>query len=235
MFDHQLLAFTGIAALLTITPGADTMLVVRNVLRGGRRAGWVTTLGICSGLFVHAVLSALGLSIILAKSATAYEVVRWAGALYLMVLGVLTIRDSLRRRATAPDAGDPSFARRPPGTSRSAVGPQATGPHAKVSRVLSRNAFFEGVANNVLNPKVAIFYLAFLPQFIGPDDPVLLKSVLLAFIHFTQGIVWLLTVGFLIDRGRSFLGSPRVAKITESISGLVLLAFGARLALETRR
>ena len=72
MLDRQVLVFTGIAALLTITPGADTFLVIKNVLRGGRQAGVVTTLGICCGLFVHAILSALGLSIVLMHSANAY-------------------------------------------------------------------------------------------------------------------------------------------------------------------
>ncbi len=77
MLDHRVLVFTGVAALLTITPGADTFLV----LRGGRTAGVVTTLGICCGLFVHATLSALGLSIVLMQSANAYLALKWAGAL----------------------------------------------------------------------------------------------------------------------------------------------------------
>ncbi len=81
MLDHRVLVFTGVAALLTVTPGADTFLVLRNVLRGGRAAGVVTTLGICCGLFVHATLSALGLSIVLMQSANAYLALKWAGAL----------------------------------------------------------------------------------------------------------------------------------------------------------
>src|SRR2546428_10880327 len=96
MLDHQVLVFTGIAALLTITPGADTFLVIRNVLRGGCQAGVVTTLGICCGLFVHATLSALGLSIVLMHSANAYLALKWAGAVYLMWLGLGAVRDAIR-------------------------------------------------------------------------------------------------------------------------------------------
>jgi threonine/homoserine/homoserine lactone efflux protein len=91
MFDSQVLAFTGIAALLTITPGADTMLVIRNVLSRGGKEGVVTTFGICSGLFIHASLSALGLSIILVKSATAFQIVKYAGAVYLIYLGIQSL------------------------------------------------------------------------------------------------------------------------------------------------
>ena len=80
MIDSQVIAFTLVGAALTLTPGADTMLVVRNVLRGGRRDGVVTTFGICLGLFVHATLSAMGVSVILMHSATAFHLVKFAGA-----------------------------------------------------------------------------------------------------------------------------------------------------------
>src|SRR5881409_2273112 len=96
MLDSQVLAFTVVAALLTLSPGADTMLVIRNVLRGGRRDGVITTFGICSGLFVHATLSALGVSIILTRSATAFSVMKLAGAGYLGWLGWQSLRSAAR-------------------------------------------------------------------------------------------------------------------------------------------
>src|SRR5437667_10615849 len=98
MLDHQVLVFIGIAALLTITPGADTFLVIKNVLRGWRQAGVVTTLGIRFALFVHAILSALGLSIVLMHSANAYLALKWAGALYLTWLWFGSPRGAIRRR-----------------------------------------------------------------------------------------------------------------------------------------
>jgi len=221
MLDHQVLVFTGIAALLTITPGADTFLVIRNVLRGGRQAGVVTTLGICCGLFVHATLSALGLSIVLLHSANAYLALKWAGAVYLMWLGLGSIRDAIR-------GGDDGWSRSEPAETGSPRG-------ERVAAFRLRYPFVEGMTNNVLNPKVAVFYLAFLPQFIGPGDPALAKSLLLAGIHFVQGIVWLVGLAFLFDRGRVVLASARARRALEAISGTVLLGFGVRLAFEDRR
>lgn len=207
LIDSQVLAFTGIAALLTLTPGSDTMLVVRSALVRGRRAGLLTVLGICCGLFVHATLSALGVSVVLVKSARAFEMVKLAGAGYLIYLGLQSIR---------------SVTRGVPGGERQA------GP------VGARRAFVEGLLNNVLNPKVAVFYLAFLPQFIAPGDPALAKSILLAAIHFIQGIVWLSCVTLFVGRLRRALTRPRVQRTLESVTGLVLVGFGVRLALDRR-
>src|SRR5258708_16443974 len=98
MFSSQFLAFLGIATILTITPGADTMLVIRNVLARGQRAGYLTGLGVCSGLFIHATLSALGLSFILVRSAALFEAVKLVGACYLIILGAWSIWQMLRMR-----------------------------------------------------------------------------------------------------------------------------------------
>ena len=208
MLDQNVLAFTAIAALVTITPGADTFLVIRNVLAGGRRAGIATTLGICCGLFVHATLSAVGLSLVLLHSATLYTAVKWAGALYLAWLGIRSLRDAFR-------GGD-------------VAAPAARGFHLRAPWV-------EGFANNLLNPKVAVFYLAFLPQFVAPHDPVLAKSLLLAAIHFGEGIVWLCALAFAVERGRALMASTRARRTLEGVAGAVLLGFGVRLATDNSR
>lgn len=210
MLDPQLLAFTGIAAILTITPGADTMLVMRSVIARGQRAGLLTTLGICCGLFVHAVLSALGLSWLLLRSATAFEIVKLLGAAYLILLGCQSLWQAWRQQAADNDKVP------------------------ALPKAAAHRAFIEGMLNNILNPKVAVFYLAFLPQFIGPHDPVLSKSVLLAAIHFAMGIVWLSLVTFLFGRMRALLTRPRVKQTLEAFTGLVLIGFGLRLAAERR-
>ena len=113
MIDSQIVAFTFAAAVLTVTPGQDTMLVVRNVLRGGRGAGVATTLGICAGLFMHATLSALGVSVILMHSATAFHFVQFAGACYLVWLGARSLSSAMRG-AHHPAGHAHRLAQRPP-------------------------------------------------------------------------------------------------------------------------
>ncbi|MCA1648460.1 MAG: LysE family translocator [Chloroflexi bacterium] len=212
MFDPQLVAFVIIAAVLTVTPGADMALVLRNTLAYGRAAATPTVLGICSGLLVHAVLSALGLSLVLARSAEAFSVVRLVGAGYLVLLGAQTLWQ--QRRATAD-------------------------PAATVSQSLAAErpwlrAFLEGLLNNLLNPKVALFYLTFLPQFIASGDPVLQKSLFLAAIHLVMGVVWLSAYAFLVGRLGDLLRQPSVRRRLEQITGLVLIGLGLRLAWERR-
>ena len=204
--DGSILAFIGIAALLTILPGADMALVAKVTLLDGRRAGFFTSLGICAGLPVHATASALGLSLILATSAEAFTVVKLAGAAYLAYLGVRTIRDSLR---------------------------PASHPVIAASRArTSRAAFGQGWLSNVLNPKVALFYLTFLPQFISAGDNVLAKSLLLAGIHAVLGLVWLPLYAYAIDRIGAVVRGAR--RWLERVSGAALIGLGVRLALERR-
>lgn len=213
MLDAQTLAFAGVALVLTLTPGADTMLVIRSVLARGRRAGLLTTAGICSGLFIHAVLSGIGLSIILVQSAAAFQIVKLLGACYLVYLGVNSLRSAWRGRGASAE-----------------LPPAAAG----VEKSARWRSFTEGVLTNVLNPKVAVFYLAFLPQFIGPGDPVLAKSFLLASIHACMGMAWLSLVAVLLGRVRAFASSGRVQRWLEAVGGVILVGLGVRLALERR-
>lgn len=210
MLDSQAFAFAVVAALMTMLPGADTFLVVRNSLRGGRRDGFLTVGGICSGLFAHALLSALGLSVIFAHSAAAFTAVKIAGACYLAWLGIQSIRSGLRGM---PD-GMPD---------------QAAAGGAPPIR-----SFSEGFLTNLLNPKVVVFYLALLPQFINPGDPVLAKSLLLAAIHFVEGILWLGFVAWAVDRSRQFFLRPALRRGMDALCGTILIALGLRLALEPR-
>jgi threonine/homoserine/homoserine lactone efflux protein len=204
--DGSILAFTGIVALLTILPGADMALVAKVTLLDGKRAAFFTSLGICAGLPVHATASALGLSLILATSAEAFTVVKFAGAAYLAYLGIRTIRDSFRPAADQAVVTD---------------------------RVRSRRAAFaQGWLSNLLNPKVALFYLTFLPQFISPGDSVLAKSLLLAWIHAVLGLVWLPLYAYAIDRLGALIRGVR--RWLERVSGAALIGLGVRLALERR-
>jgi RhtB (resistance to homoserine/threonine) family protein len=210
LVDPQVLAFTLVAALMTISPGADTFLVVRNALRGGRLDGVMTTLGISSGLYFHALLSAIGVSALLAHSATAFLALKVAGAGYLAWLGIQSLRSAVRPAAGA-EPRDVAAA------------------HVPRSR-----SFREGLLTNLLNPKVIVFYLALLPQFISPGDAVLAKSLLLAAIHCVLGIAWLGFVAWAVDRSRHFFLRPRLRRWMDGLCGTVLVGLGLRLALEQR-
>jgi threonine/homoserine/homoserine lactone efflux protein len=206
--NTEIYTFCTLVALLTITPGADTMIVLENTVRAGRGAGYMTSFGVASGLLVHAGASALGLAIVLARSATLFGVVKTVGALYLVWLGIRAIVS-------------------------------ANEPHAReVARGLpvseGRRCYLEGLLSNVLNPKVAIFYLALLPQFIDPGDPVLATSMMLASIHAAMGIVWLGVVSTTVARSRRVLARPGVRRLASRLSGAVLVALGLRLAFARR-
>lgn len=211
--DSRLWAFVAVATLLAVTPGADTLLVVRNVLTRGRVAALATVAGIAGGCIVHAVLSAVGVSLILVRSAEAFAVLRFCGAAYLMVLGAQSVRRWWRVDDGAPAATDPEAALRP-------------------SRRL--RSFVEGLLTNVLNPKVGIFYLAFLPQFIAPGDPVLERSLLLAALHIGIGVVWLSLLSLGVGRIRPLVESRRWRARLEGVSGAVLIALSVRLAAARR-
>jgi threonine/homoserine/homoserine lactone efflux protein len=211
MIDGELVGFLVVATVLTIIPGADMALVARNVLTYGRRAGYVTTVGICAGLVVHALASAVGLSAILMTSATLFSAVKLVGAAYLVALGVTSLR-----RALIPSAFD------------------GLGPDRASGRSSTTHALVQGFLSNLLNPKVALFYLTLLPQFIRPGDPVLARSLLLASLHVAVGLLWLAVYAYFLGRLGEVLRRPRVRRALEGVTGALLIGLGARLAWDRR-
>ena len=209
MIDSQVVAFALAAAILTVTPGQDTLLVVRNVLRGGSADGVTTTLGVCSGLFMHATLSAVGMSFVLTQSATTFHAVKVAGAAYLVWLGVRSLANAVRGRHEVTDST----------------------PMTVSDAVSAGRCFLEGLLSNALNPKTAMFYLAFLPQFINPTDPALMKSLLLAGIHFGEALVWLVVVSVAVGRMRPVFTST-ARRWLDGVCGVLFVGLGVRLALE---
>ena len=206
--DSRLLAFLAIATLLTITPGADMALVTRNVLRGGLGAGLRTSAGVLTGLCVWAFLSAVGVAALVAASATAFTVLKLAGAAYLVYLGVTTL---WRAR---PSASVPR--------------------HAAHELPAFGGLFRQGLLSNLLNPKVGVFYTTFLPQFVEPGESVLAWTTLLAGIHIATGVVWLVFYAWLVARVRAVVGRPRVRVALDRVTGTVLVALGLRVAAGTR-
>lgn len=207
MSDTQFVAFLVAIILLTISPGVDTLLVLRNTNRGGWKDGLVSSLGICSGLFVHATVSAVGISVILLQSAWAFSLLKLVGAIYLVWLGVQSLRS----------LGD---------------SPLDSTTLVKISGVNWGRSLREGLLSNVLNPKPVIFYMAFLPQFVNPDADLLLQSLSLAGIHFLIGMVWLSALTFTLHRLKGWRTGKRIEKIIQGITGGVMVALGVGLALD---
>ena len=211
MIDPQLVAGFLALALLTISPGADMALVARVAVARGHRAAVWTSLGICAGLPLHAAASALGLAAVLAASATAFTALKLLGAVYLIWLGVSAVREA----------------------GRAAELSHSTVPSVPVASSEWR-AFLQGFLSNALNPKVALFYLAFLPQFMRPGDSVLGRSLLFAGIHAAQGVVWLTLYAYALDRLGALIRRAGVRRWLERTTGAVLVALGLRLAFERR-
>lgn len=209
LVDAQFWSFLVAITLLSITPGVDTLLVIRNTSRGGVRDGALTSLAICCGLFVHAAVSALGISLILLQSAWAFGVLKLAGAVYLIWLGLQALL-AARRGQGLPVAGVNGVRR-----------------GVSVWRPLR-----EGLLSNVLNPKTVVFYMAFLPQFIAPGDPALVKSLFLAGVHFVIANLWQIGVASMVGGAGRLLASPAFARGLNGLTGMVLIVFGIRLALE---
>lgn len=208
MMDAQLLiTFIVAITLLTLTPGVDTMVTIRNSARGGWKDGFATSTGICSGLFLHATVSALGISVILLQSAYAFQVLKFIGAGYLVWLGLKSLFSLFKGQGifTLPETKDGDF-------------------------VLSRS-LREGFLSNALNPKTALFYMAFLPQFIDPAGSALIQSLGLAAIHFCIAMLWQCLLALAVNRARQWLQHPFVSRGLNGICGTVLVYLGARLAL----
>jgi len=211
MFGH-FPAFLALSAAIIMTPGPDTALTLRNTFAGGRRAGVFTALGVAAGQALWTVAASAGVVALLAMSATAFGVIRLAGAAYLTFIGVRALL-AAARGATDLAANDPHTAPRalPPGAS-----------------------FRQGLISNLVNPKMAVFFTSLLPQFTGRDDTRFAALLLLGAVFCTMTFAWLALVAATIARAGIALGRSGVRRTLEGAMGAVLVAFGVRLALDHR-
>lgn len=205
---ENLLLFIVAGLLLNVTPGPDTLYIVARAASQGWRAGAAAALGIGAGCCVHTAAAALGLSALLAASATAFTVIKWAGAAYLVYVGLSLL-------------ASPAQARDAPGLPAAAL----------------RTVFAQGFLTNVLNPKVALFFLAFLPQFIAPDAPDKAVAFLFLGVIFNlNGTLWNLLVAWMAARIAARLRWPvSAAQWLNRGIGVVFVALGLRLAAEGSR
>ena len=213
---HALLMFTLAAGLLTIVPGLDTALVLRTAALEGSRRAMFAGLGICCGCLAWGFAASIGLGALLSASRFAYTALRVAGACYLIFLGTKMLLRKYSPTHTMDEVG--VEAAREPGPGGS-----------------TRRWFVRGLLTNLLNPKVGVFYVTFLPQFIPAGVGVIWFGVLLAAIHATEGIIWFALLTIATRPLSRWLRRPRVASTLERATGAVLVGFGLRLALDHDR
>jgi len=222
-----LLGFALASTLVILAPGPDSMLVMRNTMRGGRRAGWVTACGTLSGLTIWALAAALGLSALLRVSHVGYDILRFCGAAYLIWLGLTSLAHFRRKNTAEPVAQAGGSAPAVPGPTV----PGRTGPGA----ARPRRAYLNGMLSNLLNPKISVFFMAFLPAFVPAGASAVGFSLVLGIWFIAETGLWLAVVAWLADRGVRWLRRPAVQRWMERITGIVLIGFGLRLATESRR
>jgi threonine/homoserine/homoserine lactone efflux protein len=202
--------FIGIAAVVIVVPGPDTAIVTKNAVLHGRRAALGTAFGVETGLAVWTVASALGVASIVRASDTAFTALKLIGATYLVWLGVQALR-AARRGGSHPD---PESAPR--------------------ARLDGRGGFRQGLISDLANPKIGAFFTGLLPQFAGPGHSVLIPFLALGGLFVLMTMVWLCSYALVAVKASDVLRRRRVSAAVDGLSGVILIGFGVRLALERR-
>ena len=206
-----LIAFIGIAALVICTPGPDTAMTIRNALLGGRSAGLATALGVSTGLAIWALATSAGLVALLVASEPLFLAVKYAGAAYLIWLGVQSLR-----AAFGPSALQQAIAE-----------PAARG-------LRPRQAYMQGVVSDLSNPKIAAFFSSMLPQFAPAGAADFMGLAALGLLFSTMTLLWLSGYALATARMADALRRPRIRRALDGITGVTLIGLGAKLAAEER-
>jgi threonine/homoserine/homoserine lactone efflux protein len=201
-----LAAFTVAAVLIVLLPGPDTLVTIRSIVRGGRSSGTATAGGILVGLTIWICVAALGLAAVLRASEVAYAVLRIVGACYLVWLGVQSLR-AMRRGTPAVDDG--------------------------ARRGLLGTGFAAGLTTNLLNPKVGVFFVTFLPGFVPSGYPVGATSLLFGADFLVLSVIYYVVLLALASKVTAWMAAPRVRRRMDALTGTVLVGFGIRLAVES--
>lgn len=202
----QALTLAGVILLGAMAPGPDFLVVLRSVLSGGRRAGMACAAGIACGLLVWAAVTSVGVAGLLAASAVAFTIVKLAGAAYLVYLGIRALLAA--RRGGYAETPEPAKA-------RSAGG-----------------AFAAGLLTNVLNPKVAVFFLALWPQFL-PAHASILDTAALGGVAAGTALLWFLVLANVVTVLRRFLTAAKVRRAIDAVTGTLLVGIGVRIAVSS--
>ncbi|MFD4206005.1 LysE family translocator [Micromonospora tulbaghiae] len=229
MSDIQIVSFVAASLLIIIVPGVDFALVTRQTVRYGRRAGFVVLAGLFAAALVHASLATAGLSALLVSSPALYTVLRVAGALYLLYLGG-TILWATRPRRSAPVAQPVPVGAGGAGAGTDVSAPVRDTPVADEPHV-ARRSFVMGVTSQLLNVKVVVFYVSFVPQFVKPGDGAAARTAVLAATFIGLAVLWWACYILLIDRLQPWLTRPSVLLVIERLTGLILIVLAVRIAL----
>jgi RhtB (resistance to homoserine/threonine) family protein len=202
---NDFFTFLILSLFVVMSPGIDTALITKRTISDGRTDGYKMALGITAGSLVHTFAAAFGLSAILMQSALAFEIVKYAGAFYLIYLGVSSFISRKKKKVANVEN--------------------------QYHSDLKKSAFKQGLFSNVLNPKVAMFFLTFLPQFVQPGTTVTQQLIIMGVVYTFLSITWFFVYVFFINYLREWLMSPKVQRIMDKTTGLILIGFGLKLAL----
>ncbi|MET4561193.1 RhtB (resistance to homoserine/threonine) family protein [Lysinibacillus parviboronicapiens] len=203
--------FLLMCVLLIILPGPDTAIATKNTLTASKKGGIQTILGSCCGLLIHTFAAVIGLSAIIVKSAYVFAVLKYAGAVYLCYLGVKTLWTLKTIRSLPPVLQDET---------------QVDHKYAHQS------CFKQGFLTNIMNPKVAVFFLTFLPQFVDVSSATFVPFLFMGLIYTAITALWFVFYVYLLDRISAFMKKPTTKTVIEGLTGTILIGFGIKLALE---
>lgn len=205
---YNIITFIAVATLLVISPGPNGFLIAKTVPMSGQQAGFANVGGFVAAFYVHGTLSIFGISILLVQSAIAFTLFKMLGAAYLIWIGIKSIRSAINQKAIT----------------------NISLPKEKQKKISIHNAFFEGFVTNVLNPKVSMFYLAAFPQFISLESNAF-SAYSLVSAHALVNFIWFSIMVLALSRVKSISNSAKFKKWLNSITGVVFIGFGAKLAL----
>ncbi|ASC81710.1 MULTISPECIES: LysE family transporter [Bacillus] len=208
---HSLLAYIPIAAMMVIIPGADTMLVMKNTLRYGPKAGRYNILGLATGLSFWTVIAILGLSVVIAKSVILFTTIKYLGAAYLIYLGVKSF-----------------FAKSM--FSLDDMQSQAKNMASSPKRYY-KTSFMQGSLSNILNPKTVLVYVTIMPQFINLNGNINQQLIILASILTLLAVLWFLFLVYIIDYAKKWMKNSKFQKVFQKITGIMLVGFGIKTGL----
>ena len=200
--------FVAMCIFLIILPGPDTAIATKNTVIAGKIGGLKTALGTCCALLIHTSAAVLGLSTIIVKSALLFSVFKYVGAVYLIYLGIKTLWLLRKKEVAASVEMDTK------------------------SKFTNKSCFKQGFLTNILNPKVAVFFLTFLPQFVDAGSKTFIPFLLMGITYTVLTALWFILYVYLINQVSTIMKRPKAQNIIEGITGTILIGFGIKLALE---